>query len=281
MSLLSSPYFRTEFGYKVIPPRRPSATEPTNSLRATRELVAPPGFHRDLLPTELADIQRQAARVEPALAALERQHNAIEDLRLTLRVVARSFASGFVVSGLWTRTTAWLRWGMGESRHLSARRAEQIDRAISAKVADLKRITERVVMPSIAVIREEYRGRTFTRDANTPKALLHVSVPEEKVGTIVSFDSFRLTVDTRSSGSNATCDLSRGEGRIVLERIKNGVREQLEFSYKRPGKVDVYVNGERRGAMWNDDALTVADAFAAGRSIPLEKRTRSERYVVN
>lgn len=135
-------------------------------------------------------------------------------------------------------------------------------------------------MPSLAQLREEHRGRSFVRDADTPAALLLMSVPTEKVGKVCSFDSLRLTIDTRALGGQATCDLSRGEGRIVLERTINGAREQLELAYKRPGKVDVYVNGERRGSMWNDDAITVCDAFLAGRAIPLEKRKRSEHYTV-
>jgi hypothetical protein len=41
----------------------------------------------------------------------------------------------------------------------------------------------------------------------TPAALLLMSVPTEKVGKVCSFDSLRLTIDTRALGAQATCDL--------------------------------------------------------------------------
>jgi len=107
-----------------------------------------------------------------------------------------------------------------------------------------------------------------------------ISLPSDKVGKIFSFDSLRLMIDTRVRNSSSKCDLSRGEGRVVLTRSMNGVREQLELAYKRPGKVDVYVDGERRGSSWNDDAFEVCEAFIAGRPIPLERRKRSEHYTI-
>jgi hypothetical protein len=281
VSSLSIPYSTTDLGFKLSFSGRPSSKELAprevrTSPQAKEELVAPRVGGLELLPAEVQDIQRRSAQVTGALASLERQHEAIQDQRFS-RLALASYA----VIGLWNRATSWLRLGAAQAASTPNERATKLERAISDNVSELKRLTERVVVPALTSIREEYRGRTFTRDADTSKALLLVSVPTEKVGKMLSFDSLRISVDARAIGSKATCDISRGEGRIVLQRTgNNGEREQLEFSYKRPGKVDVYLNGQRRGSMWNDDALDLCDAFQAGRAIPLEKRMRSTEYTV-
>lgn len=275
MSSLTIPYSRTEFGYKLPLPARPSLHEVHSVPEVRAELIAPKLDVRDLLPAEVRDIKRRLKDVTSAIDSLERQRDVVQDARLSLRAL-----TAFVVVGVWNRTTSWLRWGVSESSATAHQQALELDRDISEKVGQIKRITERVVMSAAASVRDEYRGRTFTRDADTPKELLLISVPAEKVGKVLSFDSLRMTIDTRALGAKAKCDISRGEGRIILERVKDGVIEQLEFSYKRAGKVDVYLNGERRGSMWNDDALDLSDAFVAGRAIPLEKRKKSEQYTV-
>lgn len=281
VSSLSIPYSVTDFGFKLsLPGRSPTQKSAPKEVRSSpqlkEQLVLPRASSLELLPAEVQDIQRRSAVVTGAIASLDRQHEAIQDQRLSRLALA-----SYVVVGVWNRATSWLRFGAANAASTPTERATKFERAISDNVSELKRITERVVVPALTSIREEYRGRTFTRDTDTPKALLMVSVPTEKVDKMLSFDSLRISVDTRAIGSKATCDISRGEGRIVLERKgSDGAVEQLEFSYKRPGKVDVYLNGHRRGSMWNDDALELSDAFLAGRAIPLEKRQRSTEYTV-
>ncbi len=276
MSSLTIPYSQTEFGYRLAFPPRVHTPEARSVPQPVKEeLVAPSLDRRDLLPSEVLDIKRRLQGVASAIDSLERQRDTLHDIRLSLRAL-----TSFVVAGLWNHSTSWLRWGVSPATSKTARQAASLDQAVSDKVSQIKRITERVVTPTLAPIRDEYRGRTFTRDAETPKELLLISVPSEKAGKVLSFDSLRITIDTRAIGSKARCDISRGDGRIVLERVRDGVREQLEFSYKRAGKVDVYLNGERRGSMWNDDVLNLADAFLADRAIPLERRKKSEHYTV-
>ncbi len=275
MSSLTIPYVRTEFGYKLPMPTRPALHEAPSSSEVKEELIAPKLGIRDLLPAEVDAIRRRLKGVSPAIDSLERQRKAVEDTRLSLRAL-----TAFIVVGVWNRTTSWLRWGASEASVTAQQQAAALDRDISDKIGQIKRITERVVMSAAAPIREDFRGRTFIKDADTPKELLLISVPAEKAGKILSFDSLRMTIDTRALGAKTKCDISRGEGRIILERVKGGMIEQLEFAFKRAGKVDVYVNGERRGSMWNDDALDLSDAFVAGRDIPLEKRKKSEQYTV-
>jgi hypothetical protein len=275
VSSLTIPYLRTEFGYKLPMPTRPAVYEAHSSPEVKAELVAPKLGVRDLLLTEAYEIRHRLKDVSSAINSLERQRDAVEDMRLSLRAL-----TAFVVVGVWNRTTSWLRWSSSEASATAQKRAIALDRDISEKVGQIKRITERVVMSAAAPIREDFRGRTFTKDADTPKELLLISVPTEKAGKILSFDSLRMTIDTRALGAKTKCDISRGEGRIILERVKDGMIEQLELAFKRAGKVDVYVNGERRGSMWNDDALDLSDAFVAGRAIPLEKRKKSDQYTV-
>jgi hypothetical protein len=58
-----------------------------------------------------------------------------------------------------------------------------------------------------------------------------------------------------------------------------GARESLEFSYKRPGKVDVVLNGRVVGNLWNDDAMRAAELFARGQEFTM-KRKEPELHVV-
>lgn len=229
----------------------------------------------ELQPAEMREIERRVMPVKGALDSLERQHKAIEDQRLG----RRSFSSFFVV-GLWTRALSWLTWGIHDVASSRPQLAMQKERCISDSVTQLKNITERVVVPELAPIRNEYRGRTFTRTDKTSKALLLISVPTEKIGKIPSFDTLRVTINARAQGERAICNLAHGEGRILLTREHDGATEHLELSYQKPGKVDVYVNGTRRGSMWNDDAVDLADAFLAGRDCPLTKRQKSKQYTI-
>lgn len=280
MSSTLVPYSRTEFGFKIAPPDREVEADPETRAQLHRPLLEGESIRRkrasqELLPTELAAISERTRSVAPALASLDRLQLAIEDQRLLLKA-----RSAFVVVGMWNRAVSLLQFVGSPWIALAAHFGTGSDRALSAQVSELKRITENVVMPSLSQVREEYRGRSFVRDFDTPPALLLMAVPSDKVGQVFSFDSLRLAIDTRALQGLTTCDITRGEGRVVLKRKIAGALEQLELAYKRPGKVDVYVDGERRGSSWNDDALEVCQAFIAGRQIRLEKRQRFKHYTI-
>ncbi|MFN5063087.1 MAG: hypothetical protein ACK5GN_09575 [Pseudomonadota bacterium] len=275
MSQLTIPYSRTFFGFKLLQHQLAPDRAMRPSSQPRDELSLPRTGLRELQPDQREEILRQLAPLGSAIAALKRQRDAIEDLRVSLRATGSS-----TVSGLWSRAVRWLDWGTWRSATSHLRRAVAIEQSITDGLTEIKRINERIVVPAIATVREEFQGRTFIRNSATPEALLLVAVPSEKVGKLISFDSLKLTIDSRTAGGLILCDTSRGEGRIVLERTHAGVREQVELAYKRPGKIDLYINGERRGSMWNDDALAFVDAFLSGRSTPLEKRKRSEHYTI-
>lgn len=251
----------------------------TAQVRVSEQLEEPLSIPKraafELLPQELERIERSTAHIAPALSCLERQRDSINDQRLLKQALGK-----YSVIGLWNRAISWIGWGVRTQSRSPTERINQVEQSISDSVGELKRITEHVVVPALSEVREEFRGRTFVRDDKTPKALLMVSVPSEKVGKSLSFDGLRITIDARRSDPNSVRELPRGDGRIVLERSVNGDKQEIEFAYKRPGKVDIYVNGQRRGSMWNDDAIDLAEAFIAGRAIPLVKRERSREYTV-
>ena len=262
---------------KVVPViKTPSHTA---QVRVSEQLEEPLSIPKraafELLPQELEMIERSTAHIAPALSCLERQRDSINDQRLLKQALGK-----YSVIGLWNRAISWISWGVRTPNHSPTERINQVESSISDSVGELKRITENVVVSALSGIREEFRGRTFVRDDKTPKALLMVAVPSEKVDKFLSFDALKITIDVRRSDPSLIRELPRGDGRIVLERSINGSKQQIEFAYKKPGKVEVYVNGERRGSMWNDDALELTDAFIAGRSIPLVRRERSREYTV-
>ena len=262
---------------KVVPViKTPSHTAQVRvSEQLEESLSIPKRTAFELLPQELEKIERSAAHIAPALSCLERQRDSINDQRLLKQALGK-----YSVIGLWNRAISWISWGVRTPNHSPTERINQVESSISDSVGELKRITENVVVSALSGIREEFRGRTFVRDDKTPKALLMVAVPSEKVDKFLSFDALKITIDVRRSDPSLIRELPRGDGRIVLERSINGSKQQIEFAYKKPGKVEVYVNGERRGSMWNDDALELTDAFIAGRSIPLVRRERSREYTV-
>ena len=261
---------------KAIPSKIPDRDSSLGVDQRHAESLTPPTRGAfELLPNELEKIRRVTAHVAPALSCLERQQDSINDRRLLKQALGK-----YSVLGLWSRALSWIGWGVRTPSHSPTERINLVESSISDSVGELKRITENVVVSALSGIREEFRGRTFVRDDKTPKALLMVSVPSEKVDKFLSFDALKITIDARRSDPSLIRELPRGDGRIVLERSINGSKQQIEFAYKKPGKVEVYVNGERRGSMWNDDALELTDAFIAGRSIPLVRRERSREYTV-
>lgn|GEM_PF-6931283 len=281
MTSLSIPFPIAEVLGLGVPKVVPIIKTPSHTaqVRVSEQLEEPLSIPKraafELLPQELEKIERSTAHIAPALSCLERQRDSINDQRLLKQALGK-----YSVIGLWNRAISWIGWGVRTQSRSPTERINQVEQSISDSVGELKRITEHVVVPALSEVREEFRGRTFVRDDKTPKALLMVSVPSEKVGKSLSFDGLRITIDARRSDPNSVRDLPRGDGRIVLERSVDGAKQQIEFAYKRPGKVDVYVNGERRGSMWNDDAIDLAEAFIAGRAIPLVKRERSREYTI-
>jgi hypothetical protein len=157
----------------------------------------------------------------------------------------------------------------------------KLEQAISKGVSDRKRLVEKVIVPALRPIRTKYRGRSFSVTDKTPKALLYIAVPTEKVGKVVSFDSLKSSVASRFS--KCVARPPRGvddSGRIRLLRDNGNKKELLEFAYHSPGRVSIYVNGHKVGKMWTDDAFKTAKAFTDGKSLNFKKRKTSENYTI-
>lgn len=158
-----------------------------------------------------------------------------------------------------------------------------IDRAISNRVSALKAHHEGELRPVVDAVRATFQGRTFIPDSNTPTVLSLAAVPVAKLGKVITLEALMsgITVMVRNGvRADVTITPDQGSHRIALVRVNpGGARESLEFSYKRPGKVDVVLNDRVVGNLWNDDAMRAAELFARGQEFTM-KRKEPELHVV-
>lgn len=208
------------------------------------------------------------------MVTLERIDAGIHDAR-----VQHSAYRGFSVVGLWSHAVSLFRRGFGVTTQQPAIRKQMLESEISQKVNELRRVVEKVIVPSLSDVRTRYRDRTFTKTKETPPALLLVAVPVEKIGKAVSFELLRTAAHAKVVASPSAKEIDGGEARCIVSRRRGEVIETLECAYHRPGKVVVYLNGERQGTMWNDDALKLVSAFADDKPIHL-KRKRFTEYSI-
>lgn len=234
-----------------------------------------PRYTNALQASELAVVRERTRYVEPALKTASRIHESVQDLRVRNQAYAR--ISGF---GFWSHAISLVGRSLGNGVQPPRVQKRNIEQTLSHDLAELKKVVERVIVPSLSAVREMFRGRTFEKTADTPKALLLISVPTEKVGKILSFDALKSVAHARVQASSLAKAVESGEGRIVVTRIIDGRAENLEFAYRRPGKVDIYIDGKRRGSMWTDDAYKVVNAFARGRELSFRKQQRFTDYTV-
>lgn len=220
---------------------------------------------------ELQAITDKVQSVSPALRIIQTAMNEIEGLRIRLQSFfsrekknfagRRSFNQNFNTSGTSDPNVL--------EQHISARMTQQ------------KRVVEKVIVPQLNGIRNDYRGRTFVKTKDTPKALLYISVPSYKLGTIVSFDALRESI--RLAYPKQFVSPPRkvsDEGRIRLVRKSGNKTELLELAYERPGRVSVYVDGKRIGKMWSDDAQKTAQAFVDGKAMKFRRALKPASYTI-
>jgi hypothetical protein len=228
-----------------------------------------------LQASDLAVIGERTKGVEPAIKTASRIQDSVQDLRVRMR--AHQHIKEY---GLWSYVVSALRGPGGRGARDTDAPKQELERAISKDLGELKNVVERVIVPSLSGVREFFRGRTFEKNTETPKALLLISVPTEKVGKILSFDALRVATLARIQGGSLAKSVESGDGRIVLVRALDGRKECLEFAYQRPGKVDVLIDGKRQGSMWTDDAFKVVRAFTRGQDMTFKKQKRFADYTV-
>lgn len=157
-----------------------------------------------------------------------------------------------------------------------------IFKGIGDELAKVRRYYYKKMHGAVQSIADQHAGKTFTRDNKTPPALLLASVPKGKekkdlsMSTLVkAIDSYARFAPDCKGTAQVTSD------HILLVREKDGKTETLELTFRRPGKVDIFRNGQSKfaGSVWNDDALLLAQAFLKGKNIILSREPAKE-YVV-
>jgi hypothetical protein len=225
--------------------------------------------------SELEVIRARTESLQPAIETAKRTYRSVRGLREEVGAY-RDERGGGVWGSLLSTICGAPTIGLG---YIDSQK-RIIEQKISLELADLKRVVERVLFPSLQDLRDLFRGKTFEKTAETPKALLLVSIPTEKVGKILSFDEFRAATQIRVRKNSGIKTVDGGDGRIILIRTIAGQEECLEFSYRRPGKVDIYLDGKRQGGMWTDDAYAVVRAFSRGQELTFKKQKRFTEYTV-
>jgi hypothetical protein len=156
----------------------------------------------------------------------------------------------------------------------------EVSAAITGHLNKFKEQIEKKLIPALAPIRQEYLGHTFTKTSETPKSLLLIAVPTEKLGRVHSFDTLKEAVGSSCNGvAGLRCGIL-GDARIVITRGQDDKAQRVELIYRGPHKVDLYVNGKRRGSLWNDDAAKLAKRLAEGKPIKFKKDREYTKYTV-
>lgn len=212
-----------------------------------------------LTNSDLEVIAHAAQTVDRALGILKKMSTTIENLREMLTAHFSPKKGSFAASTIGT----------------------ELSKQVSNKLNERKLMVENNITSALNPLRERYRGRTFEKKADTPKALLYIAVPSHKVGRVVAFDTLRETLRSNLKQNFLKPPLGAGDkARICLGRKNGGKKELLELCYDRPGRVSVYVNGRRIGKMWTDDAQKVAKAFADGKEMRFRKAKPVTNYTI-
>jgi hypothetical protein len=153
----------------------------------------------------------------------------------------------------------------------------RLEAELSTTVDKLKEFCTQVIDPMVQEIQQQHAGLKFTRTAETPRALVLASVPTAKVGKVLSFDDFARGMINLPQGVQVR---EVSDGRVQVLRAKpKGKPDVLEFSFRRPGKVDVVLNGQLLGAAWTDDALKMAQRFAVRGDIKVATKVYTDYTV--
>ncbi len=155
-----------------------------------------------------------------------------------------------------------------------------VSKAITQHLNQYKEHIERTLIPALAPLRREYMGHTFTKTKETPKSLLLIAVPTKKVSTVISFNTLKKAVSSSCHGKAGVRCGALGDARIVMSRTQDDKTQRVELVYRTPHKVDLYVNGKRRGSLWNDDAAKLAKRIAEGKPVKFKKDQRYTEYTV-
>jgi hypothetical protein len=168
---------------------------------------------------------------------------------------------------------------------------------VAFNVSNVRKSYNEAVPENVKEVVRRFGGKTFTRDAKTPSALLLASVPKGKEGKDLSIKTLMSGVDNivaqlesgklkYSGTARHEFRVVRSDNHIVLYRELDGVEQSIEMSFRRANKVDIFINGKATpsGSLYNDDALKTAEAFLRGKRLNFKagtaQRQRFNEYVV-
>lgn len=259
---------------------------------STEQLRLPTGFRRSKegQPLERADLDAIASwltparQVDPRLGKLDplTQAKELEKSVEHARLLMRNHELG-TLGWLWAKGKELYQRILGLPAPAQPPSRSEIQQAISRQVSALKEHHERELKPIVDAVRKKFQGRTFVPGGDTPAVLSLAAVPKAKLGKVISMEALvsgvtALVRNYRVDYVTLAKDL--GPDRVAISRLNSmGVKESLEFSFRRPGKVDVVLNGKVVGNLWNDDAMKAAELFAQGRGFAMQRK-KAEVYVV-
>jgi hypothetical protein len=151
-------------------------------------------------------------------------------------------------------------------------------KCVQVEITSMADHFNRWITPALNELAKRFEGKVFKKTASTPRAILRASVPKGKENKDLSFSTLANEIRALPlKASPLRPQLVLEGNQILLCRTKNGITETLELAFRRPGKVDLYLNGSPKsmGNLWNDDALLAAKAFLSGKNFSLSKREPS------
>lgn len=259
-----------------LPPLRTPSTSRSESRTGTRNSA--PKLNQ-LEPAEEQKIASFGSSLRIPL-------NSLEDLRRT-NVELRERIAELENTAKPTLMSRFMSWGcsvVGLTDDSPTR--QELARELAANITQIKLFTEKVIQPKVDKIRQKYEGKTFTRTENTPRPLVLAGVPSEKVGKIPAHTTLLSHlaehIEKLKSPHVRVTAACVDESLTITRITKNGDKEPLRISYRRPGKVDVEMSGPdgmQLGSLWNDDALKMGKCFAAGLNFTI-KPTQFKSYTI-
>jgi hypothetical protein len=239
------------------------------------------GDSKALSPEQLSKIASYGSALRIPLKSLEDLRATNLELRERLADLTNTPPPTF-----FARCASWVSALFGANRQDDQTLRTKIEAELAQNITQIKLFTEKVIQPKVDTIRRQFEGKTFVRTKDTPEALVLAGVPTEKIGKIPSHGALISSVKTHVEKANKPnikiSDLHAEERITLSRRNKDGEIETLRISYRRPGKVDVELNGPnglRVGSFWNDDAQKLAKAFTAGFGITI-KPAKFKNYTV-
>lgn len=221
--------------------------------------------------------REEMGRIKQADKALEVVYGAQTSLRSGLPRLYAELATfnPFPTPGLFSRMMQWVGSGFGLMTTSAAEedaQRESIQERISSKISKVKEIHSRGISEAETKMRDEFKGRRFLVNRETPRLLKQVSIPEGKKH--VPYEKLQETLKREVGGGGTRIKIScpSNERTIIYRKRPDNSWESLELSWRQPGKVDIIRNGIKEAHLFNEDALQAAKLFVEGRKVSFKEK---------